>query len=792
MKLPKTSASRKSRQAAKTTIVAVLAAQGMGVAVGADSDDRLMALMDENPIKLPGVIVGDSSASEAVSSPKFTQPIVDAPQTIAVIPPAVYEAQGATSLSDVLRNTPGITFFAGEGGSANRTGGDAFYLRGFDTSNSIFVDGVRDEGAVVHDVFNIDQVEVFKGPSADNGRGGTAGYINLETKMPQVSSFQVIQLTHGFGAEGSLASDRVTLDLNQPLAELPVTGAAFRLNLMDQQGGVPGREYVENNRWGIAPSLALGLRTPTRVFVSYEHQYEHNLPDYGLPSTLVDGYAPVTAGKDPYFSPGVDTSNYYGFVNYDYEHVTNDVGTLRIEHDFSANLKVSNQTRYDVTARQVEATSPSASVTVAPAGKVGLSQGIYQTKNEILSNQTNLRAQVETGPVKHGVTSGVEISRETADNPIWALVPNGTANPNYLVSIYDPENFPGALLNYTPHQTGSATDTRINTGAVYAFDTMKLSKLWELLAGVRLEHYDVNELSRTVALPAVAAKAAAAGIGEAPPTAATSAVAAVPASSLDLSAGKTTASWKTGLVFKPAPDGSLYVSYDTSVRPPGTSGSTNTLSTTTTSADNPLLQPEKAINYETGVKWNFLHEKLLADIAVFRSVNTNVPAADPVSGIIDQTSDQTVQGVEVGVSGKITDAWLVFAGFAQMEAKVSNEISTNAQGLTLPLLPKESGNLWSTYVIVKGLTIGGGIQYMGETERLQATNAPTANTFTNQVPAYWLFNGMVSYVATKHLTFRINLNNIANREYVGSLNNNGYRLNLGAPRNFLLSAEMKF
>jgi catecholate siderophore receptor len=607
-----------------------------------------------------------------------------------------------------------------------------------------------------------------------------------------VKAFQDIQVAHGFGADGSLASDRATLDINQPLAGLPVKGASLRLNLMDQQGGVPGRDYVENNRWGIAPSLALGLGTDTRVLVSYQHQYEHNLPDYGLPSTLVDGYAPKVAGKDVYFSPGVDTSDFYGFVNYDYEHVTNDAAELRLEHDFTSAIKLSNQTRYDVTARQVEATSPTASVTVAPAGMVGLAQGIYQTKNEILSNQTNLKAEFGTGPVSHELTSGLEVSRETADNPIWAVVPNGVANPNYLVSIYDPQDFPAALLHYTPHQTGSLTDTRINTAAVYAFDTVKLGKMWELLGGLRLEHYSVNELSKTVALPAVPAKAAAAGVGEAPPTAPTALVAAVPASSLDLSTGKTTASWKTGLVFKPTADGSLYVSYDTSVRPPGTSGSTNTLSTTTTSADNPLLAPEKAINYEAGAKWMLFHEKVLADVAVFKSVNTNVPAADPVTGIVDQTSDQTVQGVEVGVSGKITDAWLVFAGFAQMEAKVSNEISTNAQGLTLPLLPKESGNLWTTYTIAKGLTIGGGVQYMGETERLQATNAPTATTFTNQVPAYWLFNGMVSYVATKHLTLRLNLNNVANREYVASLNNNGYRLNLGAPRNFLLSAELRF
>jgi catecholate siderophore receptor len=745
----------------------------------------------DNPLQLEPVEVRDNH--EQVGSPKFTEPVLDTPQTIDVIPPEVYSAQGATTLSDVLRNTPGITFFAGEGGSANRTGGDSFYLRGFDTSNSIFVDGVRDEGAAVHDTFDIDQVEVFKGPSSDNGRGGTAGYINLETKMPEVTAFQDAVYSHGFGADGSSSSDRATLDIDQPLAGSPVAGTALRLNLMDQDGGVPGREFAENNRWGVAPSLALGLGTATRALVSYEHQYEHNLPDYGLPSTAVAGFAPpATLTAPSFYSPGVNPANYYGFVDYDYEHVTNDAVTARVEHDFDSGLKLDNQTRYDVTSRQVEASSASGSVTAAPDGDASLSQGIYQTQNEILSNQTNLTASFRTGPLTHDLTSGLELSRETADNPTWSLVPLGFASPAYLVNIYSPLDFPGALPNYDPHLTGSATDTRINTEALYAFDTVKPNKFWEVIGGLRLEHYDVNELDVTAASPAIAATALVPPTATALGTAATTAAAAVPPSSVDLSAGQTTLSGNAGLVFKPAPDGSLYLTYDTSIRPPGTSSSTNTLSTTTTSADDPLLQPEKAINYEAGAKWNFFHDRLLADFALFRSVNTNVPAADPVTGLVDQTSDQTVQGLELGLSGKITDAWLVLAGYSRLEAVVSNEIATNAQGLTLPLLPKESGNLWTTYRLPLGFTVGGGVQYVGETERLQATTAPTATTFSNQVPSYWIGSGMLSYAADKHLTLRLNVNNIFNREYVASLNNNGYRVNLGTPRTFLVTVELKF
>jgi catecholate siderophore receptor len=777
------------------TIAALIAAQGLarGLAPSASADSSAPAGAAAAPVRLENVIVTDDRAQPNVSSPKFTQPVVDTPQTITVIPPEVYEAQGATTLSDVLRNTPGITFFAGEGGSANRTGGDSFYLRGFDTSNSIFVDGVRDEGAAVHDVFDLAQVEVFKGPSAENGRGGTAGYINLETKRPTLKAAQDLLVSHEFSAQGSRVGDRVALDVDQPLGASLVPGTAFRLNLMDQQGGVPGREFVENNRWGLAPSLALGLGTPTRAFLSYEHQYEHNLPDYGLPATAVAGFAPpATSAAPSFYRPGVNPAHYYGFVNDDYERVTNDAANLRLEHDFGAGLKLDNQTRGDTTSRQVEASAASGAVTVAPAGTAALSQGIYQTKNEILSNQTNLAADFPTGPVAHALTSGWELSRETADNPIWSLVPLGTPNPNYLVNLYRPLNFPAALVNYAPHLTGSATDTRIDTEALYAFDTAKLGQFWECVGGLRLERYTIDERSVTAASPALPAVAAAPGTTATPATAAAAAVAAVPAASVDLGAGHTDLSWKVGLVFKPAPDGSLYVSYATSVRPPGTSGATNTLSTSATSADNPLLDPEKAINYEAGTKWNFFHERLLADLALFKSVNTNVPSTDPVTGLVNQTSNQTVEGIELGLSGRITDAWLVFAGYAHMKASVSAELSTNAQGLTLPLLPEDSGNLWTTYAFPGKITLGGGFQYMGQTQRLQATPAPTATTFANQVPAYWLINAMLSYAVNRHLSFRLNANNLADREYVAGLNNNGYRVDLGPPRSFLLTAELKF
>src|SRR5690606_9435621 len=183
------------------------------------------------------------------ASPKFPQPLVDTTRTLSVIGSDLFNEQGATSLAEALRNSPGVsTFYVGENG--NTTTGDAIYMRGFDSSASIFVDGVRDLGAVTRDVFNIEQVEVAKGPAgSDFGRTSPTGAINLATKRASLDAHNLASVS--LGSEGH---KRVTADLNRRL-----NGAsAFRLNLMAQDTDAAGRDVVEHKRWGIAPSLAFG------------------------------------------------------------------------------------------------------------------------------------------------------------------------------------------------------------------------------------------------------------------------------------------------------------------------------------------------------------------------------------------------------------------------------------------------------------------------------------------------------------------------------------------------------
>ncbi|MGE9266627.1 MAG: TonB-dependent receptor plug domain-containing protein, partial [Verrucomicrobiales bacterium] len=167
---------------------------------------------------------GNAIKTETLSSNKSTAPLLNTPQTYSVVPKEVYNQQSARNLTDVLKNTPGISFNAGENGFAASQ--DNFSMRGTDASGSIYVDGIRDSGSYTRDIYNIEQVEIAKGPAADNGRGGAGGYVNMVTKTARAEDFFRGTTSYGYAPEGGDGLFRQTFDWNQQVGN----GSAFRLN----------------------------------------------------------------------------------------------------------------------------------------------------------------------------------------------------------------------------------------------------------------------------------------------------------------------------------------------------------------------------------------------------------------------------------------------------------------------------------------------------------------------------------------------------------------------------------
>jgi catecholate siderophore receptor len=457
--------------------------------------------------------------TEGPSSPKYTEPLRDTPQTITVIPSELIEQQGATTLREVLRNVTGISIQAGEGGGG--LPGDNLSIRGFAARNDIFVDGVRDFGAYTRDPFNIEQVEVAKGPaSLYSGRGSTGGAINLSSKAPLPGEAR----SATFGAGGDDFS-RATIDFNQPLEDFAIPGTAVRVNAMWNQGDVPGRDVVTNERWGIAPSIAFGLGTPTRVTASFSRLDQDNIPEYGLP-WVPNTNVPLQEHADQ--APPVDFDNFYGLRDRDYEKTVTDLATVSVEHDFGDSISLRSLVRQGRSKRDSIITAPRFVGTDSTAINRQLqSRDLTDT---ILAQQNDLTFHFETGALGHALIAGTEVVREESEN----FARTGPAAP--VADLFHPD--PDAPYAGPITRTGARTESTADTVAIYANDTVKLGERWEITGGLRWDRFGIDYKSVAVD-------------GAVTPFERTDAM----------------LSWRAGVVFKPMPKGSVYASAGTSFNP---------------------------------------------------------------------------------------------------------------------------------------------------------------------------------------------------------------------------------
>ncbi len=464
----------------------------------------------------------------APSSPKYTEPIRDIPQTIVVIPQAVFQEQGATSLRDALRNTPGITLTAGEGGTAP---GDNLLIRGFSARNDVYIDGARDPGVVSRDTFNTEAVEVAKGPSSVTaGRGSTGGSVNLVTKAANLQDSASARLTGG-----NADYKRGTLDVNRRVSQ----SVAFRLNGMWQDAGVPGRDEVTQKGWGFAPSVGFGLGTPTQVTVGYQHLQQNNLPDYGLPGTLPD--LAVASGQTV---DNLDFSNFYGLLDRDHEKIASDVATVTVDHQFDRALSLRNLTRYGRNNLDRVVTPPRAASAANGGADPGFNPAVPQIRrtdtkyqfrdDQTVTNQTDLTASFETGAIAHSADIGIEIARDR--QPSYAMTDAFTNGRPPVTDLFNPD--PGQSYSAALVRTGATSEARATSAAVYAFDTVKLTDQVQVDLGARWDRISVDY--DTVATTGVAS-----------------------------SFGRTdqALSGRAGVVYKPVTRASLYAALSTSFNP---------------------------------------------------------------------------------------------------------------------------------------------------------------------------------------------------------------------------------
>lgn len=726
--------------------------------------------------RLGGVTVTDTAIDDEgykvdrPSSPKFTQPLRDTPQTIQVIDKQLFNEQGATTLTEVLRNSPGVgTFYAGENG--NTTSGDAIRMRGFDTSNSIFVDGIRDLGSISRDIFNTEAVEVQKGPAGtDNGRTAPTGAINMVSKRASLES--ALSGTLSVGVDGQ---KRVTADVNQTLGDL--SNSALRLNVLWQDSDVPGRDHVENQRLGLAASLGFGLETATRAYLNLLYVDQDNIPDGYVPTIALPGWQPQS-GQEALAGHPVDSRNFYG-TRKDHDDVRAQMATFIVEHDFSDNVRLSNVARWGETRQDYLLTafmSTNANIVGDPANPNDLSAytmtrgnpTIRDARNRILTDQLNLRADFATGAIEHNLSVGAEITSEkqiTYGHSSLGTLP--------VANLYDPDW--NDTSNYTHSRNGTASRGKTNTLAFYAFDTAKFfDGLLLVTGGIRLDHYKTTYVSTAVCNN---------GTGRGAVPCGTAPVGSI-VTTADLTAKDTLFNWKLGAVLKPSEPVSLYVNYALSQQPPG--GDNFTLATGN-SANNPDFAPQKAKTIEAGVKLDALDGALAFNAAVFQTkVLNEVNAADP-SDI--QSGSKRVRGFELSVVGNITDDWSISAGYGHQKTKVTNGGAVAVDGSTgLTYAPDDSFSSWTSYRAPFGLEIAGGVRYTSGMRR--GTDGAAGTPPRTQ--GYTVVDALLGYAVNDNVTLRVNAYNLFDKHYVAAINKSGYRYTPGQPQTFLFSADFRF
>ncbi|MFG6447465.1 catecholate siderophore receptor Fiu [Roseateles sp. BYS180W] len=680
---------------------------------------------------------------DASASSKLNQPLLETPKTVQIIGREVLREQGAADLVEALRNTPGITMQLGENG--NTSAGDTFQMRGFSAHTSTFVDGVRDLGAVSRDVFNVEQVEVVKGPAgADIGRGASAGYINVVSKLPQLDT-----LTQTAVSLGGASRKRATVDANRRLGE----NTAVRLNLMWQDNDVPGRDLVSKQRRALAPALAFGLGTPTRLFLYSQHVRQNNVPDGGTPSIGWPGF--YNADAAVLNAPKVDRHNYYGSA-LDREKVEADMATVKLEMELDNGTAVRNISRYGRSRMDRVLTGIMAINAVNPADPrswtISRTRQRVDQVNEILANQTGVLTSFNTWGLKHDVSAGVEFMFERQSSLGFATT--GLTVP--AANLYSPN--PADALPI-PFATGAQVQGQTLTQAVYALDTVSLSPSLKLTLGLRSEHFNLRTTNTSVSN----------GVS----------------TTTQLTDAGWMNSWNLGLLYKLGTQGTVYASAANSLTPPGS----NNFALSTSGQAAGTADPQETTHLELGSKWGLLDKRLNLSAALFRTVNDGQITVDAVSNLPTQDGKTRVQGVELNAVGQLTNFWQISAGLQTMDAKQLQQRSATAVTDGVRWTPKFSATLWTGYQW-GDFTVGGGLRHVGTQKRVITVVTTPQNT--PNLPSHTVVDAMAAWRVSPSLNLQLNVGNVLDAQYMSSLNNGGSRLNLGAPRSAKLTANFSF
>jgi len=587
-------------------------------------------------------------ATRTSSATKTNTALINVPQSVTVLTKDFLKDTGSQSISEAIRYVPGLVPAQGEG---NR---DQLVIRGQNTSADFFVDGVRDDVQYYRDFYNIQSIEVLKGPNAlIFGRGGGGGVINRITKEADGRTIREVTVQGG-----SYDNKRVSIDAGGAVD----SNVAGRINAMYEKSG-SFRDYVDLERYGINPTVTI-RGEDTKVKLSYEYFHDDRTADRGIPSygtgTRFNPASPFQTSRSTFFG-NPDRS-----VSRADAHIANAV----IEHDFNNGLTVRSASQYSNFDKFYQNVFAGGAVNPATQ-RVALSAYNSAIKRENAFNQTDWTYRTNTGPVLHTIVFGTEVGRQTTGslrNSGAFVIPGSNSVPASNPTSFAPINF----FHAADDPNSLAT---LNLASAYVQDQMEITRYFQVIAGARFDRFDLTSTNRNV--------------------------------------GGTTSnrvdnlvSPRVGLVFKPVENVSVYGSYSTSYLP----SSGDQFSSLTPQLA--VTEPEKFINTEVGVKWD-IAPRTQFTAAVYDLDRENQRFTDVLGNILTTGKTKT-RGAEVALTGYVTDQWQITGGYAYTDSRITSDNSTTiVKGNRVGLVPYNTFTMWNRYKIDEMWGAGVGVIHYG-------------------------------------------------------------------------------
>lgn len=670
------------------------------------------------------IVTGKVLYSDEVNAVKTPTPILDVPQSLTITTQDEILQRGFESIGQIVDYTPGVNTSQGEGHR------DSVVFRGVRSTADFFIDGMRDDVQYYRGLYNLEQVEILRGPNALLfGRGGTGGVLNRVTKKGRIGE------TFGGGqiAVDTFGAFSVQGDVNLAASE----GVAVRLNA-SYESLDNHRDFFDGERIGVNPTARFALGDNTVLDLSYELADHHRFIDRGIP-TGADG-RPVEAFENITF----------GDAELNYLDLEAHLLRASLQHRFSDNWKIVGSAFYGDYDKLYSNFYASDYDAAATPDVVTLDGYVDTTRRQNLILSTNLVGEFETGSIRHTLLVGGEyIGTDSADDRI---------NPVFDTSIDDTEvfsvlrpinlrggigvNADGDITNVAFTDLNDSTSSELEVFSLYVQDEIELTEWLRVVVGGRFDSFDIAVT--------------------------------------DIANGGTTASRKDeefsprgGVILKPQDNISIYASYSESFLP----RSGEQYASLGGGAD--ALEPDRFTNLEAGVKWDFA-SGLNLTAAIFEIEQSSPQPSDNDPATLDIVDSQ-IQGFELQLRGQVTPGWFVSAGYSYLDGEQVDR--SGPTGLRPRELPENMFSIWSSLEVTDRIGVGLGLTHQDESF-IDNGNAAV-------LPAYTRLDASAHFDVTDNLRLQVNVENLTDTLYFPNAHAT-HQATVGAPLNARFAITGRF